>query len=160
MSLTLRTATPNDAALIVDFVKKLADYEKEPDAAVLTEADVLRDGFGDRPFFGCVLAEWNGNPAGFALYFFNYSTWQGKPGLYLEDLFVLPEFRKLGIGKALLKEMARVAASNGCGRLVWQVLDWNTPSIRFYESLGARWRKEWLTYRLEGDALIRLSTEP
>ncbi|MCK6603194.1 MAG: GNAT family N-acetyltransferase [Bacteroidetes bacterium] len=160
MSLTLRTATPNDAALIVDFVKKLADYEKEPDAAVLTEADVLRDGFGDRPFFGCVLAEWNGNPAGFALYFFNYSTWQGKPGLYLEDLFVLPEFRKLGIGKALLKEMARVAASNGCGRLVWQVLDWNTPSIRFYESLGARWMKEWLTYRLEGDALIRLSTEP
>lgn len=160
MSLTLRTATRNDAPLIVDFVKKLADYEKEPDAAVLTEADVLRDGFGDRPFFGCVLAEWNGNPAGFALYFFNYSTWQGKPGLYLEDLFVLPEFRKLGIGKALLKEMARVAASNGCGRLVWQVLDWNTPSIRFYESLGARWMKEWLTYRLEGDALIRLSTEP
>jgi len=160
MSLTLRTATPNDAALIVDFVKKLAEYEKEPEAAVLTETDVLRDGFGDRPFFGCVLAEWNGSPAGFALYFFNYSTWQGKPGLYLEDLFVLPEFRKLGIGKALLKEMARVAASNGCGRLVWQVLDWNTPSIRFYESLGARWMKEWLTYRLEGDALIRLSTEP
>jgi len=157
MSLTLRPATSDDAALIVYFIKKLAEYEKEPESAVVTEADILRDGFSGSPFFGCVIAEWDGKPAGFALYFFNYSTWQGRPGLYLEDLFVLPEFRKLGIGKALLIDMARIANEKNCGRLVWQVLDWNTPSIDFYESLGAKWMKEWLTYRLEGDGIENLA---
>ncbi len=123
--------------LILEFIRELADYEREPQAAVATAADLLRDGFGPEPKFRVDIAEWSGEPAGFALYFWNYSTWQGKPGLYLEDLFVRPRFRGKGIGKALLVHLARVAVKNNCGRLVWQVLDWNTPAIEFYKSLGA-----------------------
>jgi GNAT superfamily N-acetyltransferase len=157
--LTIRPATAADVPLILDFIRELAEYEREPQAAVATSADLLRDGFGPEPKFRADIAEWSGEPAGFAFYFWNYSTWQGRPGLYLEDLFVRPRFRGNGIGKALLVHLARVALKNNCGRLVWQVLDWNTSAIEFYESLGAETMKEWLTMRVTGDALVRLATE-
>ena len=155
--LSIRPATAKDAGLIVQFVRDLAEYERDPKAAVATEADFIRDGFGDDPKFKVVFAEWNGEPAGFALFFYNYSTWQGRPGLYLEDLFVKPEFRGKGIGKALLLHLAKIAVENNCGRYQWQVLDWNTPALDFYKSLGAEVMKEWLTMRVEGDALQRLA---
>ena len=157
--LTIRPATPADVPLILQFIRELAEYERDPQAAVATAADLLRDGFGPEPKFRVDIAEWSGEPAGFAFYFWNYSTWQGRPGLYLEELFVRPRFRGKGIGKALLVHLARVAVKNNCGRLVWQVLDWNTPSIEFYNSLGAETMKEWLTMRVTGDALVRLATE-
>ena len=157
--LTIRPATPADVPLILEFIRELAEYEREPQAAVATTADLLRDGFGPQPKFRVDIAEWSGEPAGFAFYFWNYSTWQGKPGLYLEDLFVRPRFRGKGIGKALLVHLAQVALKNNCGRLVWQVLDWNTPSIEFYNSLGAETMKEWLTMRVTGEDLVRLATE-
>jgi len=157
--LKIRPATPADVPLILEFIRELAAYEREPQAAVATAADLLRDGFGPEPKFRVDIAEWSGEPAGFAFYFWNYSTWQGKPGLYLEDLFVRPQFRGKGIGKALLVHLAQVAVKNNCGRLVWQVLDWNTPSITFYESLGAQTMKEWLTMRVTGEALVRLATQ-
>jgi GNAT superfamily N-acetyltransferase len=157
--LTIRPATPADVPLILEFIRELADYEREPQAAVATAADLVRDGFGPEPKFRVDIAEWSGEPAGFAFYFWNYSTWQGKPGLYLEDLFVRPRYRGKGIGKALLVHLARVAVKNNCGRLVWQVLDWNTPAIEFYQSLGAETMKEWLTMRVTGEALVRLATE-
>jgi GNAT superfamily N-acetyltransferase len=114
--LSIRPATPKDASLIVQFVRDLAEYERDPKAAVATEQDFLRDGFGADPKFKVVFAEWDGKPAGFALFFYNYSTWQGRPGLYLEDLFVKPEFRGKGIGKALLLHLAKIALENNCGR--------------------------------------------
>jgi len=157
--LTIRPATPADVPLILEFIRGLAEYEREPQAAVATAADLFRDGFGPEPKFRVDIAEWSGEPAGFAFYFWNYSTWQGRPGLYLEDLFVRPQFRGKGIGKALLVHLARVALKNNCGRLVWQVLDWNTPAVEFYESLGAETMKEWLTMRVAGEALVRLATE-
>ena len=157
--LTIRPATAADVPLILEFIRDLAEYERDPQAAVATQADLLRDGFGPEPKFRVDIAEWSGQPAGFAFYFWNYSTWQGKPGLYLEDLFVRPQFRGKGIGKALLVHLARVALKNNCGRLVWQVLDWNTPAIEFYQSLGAETMKEWLTMRVTGEALVRLATE-
>jgi GNAT superfamily N-acetyltransferase len=155
--LLLRPATRDDAATIVDLIRGLALYEREPDAAVVTEADVLRDGFGERPLFEVVIAEWKGEAAGFALFFHNYSTWQGRAGLYLEDLFVRESHRGLGIGKALLVHLARVAVERGYGRFVWQVLHWNRPAIDFYEALGARQLQEWQTMRVEGEALRRLA---
>jgi len=157
--LTIRPATPADVPLILEFIRELAEYERDPEAAVATQPDLLRDGFGPEPKFRVDIAEWSGEPAGFAFYFWNYSTWQGRPGLYLEDLFVRPRFRGNGIGKALLVHLARVAIKNNCGRLVWQVLDWNAPAIEFYESLGAKTMKEWLTMRVTGEALVRLATE-
>ena len=159
--LTIRNATPADAGLIVEFIRGLAEYEREPQAAIVTEADILRDGFptesGVAPKFYVVIAEWESKPAGFAFWFFNYSTWQGRPGLYLEDLFVWPELRGKGIGKALLVHLAKLALENNCGRYQWQVLDWNTPAIEFYQSLGAEMMKEWLTMRVEGAAIQRLA---
>lgn len=158
--LIIRPATPNDIGLILQFIRDLAEYEREPQAVTATEADLARDGFGVNPKFRVVIAEWEGRPAGFALFFYNYSTWLGRPGLYLEDLFVRPEFRGKGIGKNLLLYLARLAVQENCGRFQWQVLDWNTPSMKFYESLGARVMKEWLTMRVEGEALIRMAGEP
>jgi GNAT superfamily N-acetyltransferase len=155
--LRLRPATRDDAATIVDLIRALAAYEREPDAAIVTEADILRDGFGERPLFEVVIAEWKGEPVGFAFFFHNYSTWQGRAGLYLEDLFVRESHRGLGIGKALLVHLARMAVERGYGRFVWQVLDWNRPAIDFYEALGARHLAEWQTMRVEGDALRRLA---
>ncbi|HEY5162408.1 MAG TPA: GNAT family N-acetyltransferase, partial [Terriglobales bacterium] len=114
--LSIRPATTQDARLILDFVRDLAEYERAPEAAVATESDLLRDGFGPNPKFHCVIAEWDGEPAGFAFYFYNYSTWQGRPGLYLEDLFVRPQYRGKSIGKALLIHLAQVAVRENCGR--------------------------------------------
>jgi GNAT superfamily N-acetyltransferase len=156
--LRIRPAIGDDAATILDLIRALAIYEREPDAVTATEADILRDGFGATPKFRCVIAEWDGQPAGFAFWFYNYSTWQGRPGLYLEDLFVKPEFRGKGIGKALLLHLAKVASDENCGRFEWSVLDWNTPAIEFYESLGAKLHKEWLRMRVEGEALSKLAS--
>ena len=155
--LHIRPAEAADVSVILRLIRSLADYEREPQAVTATEADLLRDGFGARPLFPVVLAEWKGAPVGFAFYFFNYSTWQGKPGLYLEDLFVEPEYRGYGIGKALLVHLAQIAVTRGCGRFVWQVLDWNEPAIKFYEKVGATVLREWLTVRIAGDALARLA---
>ena len=154
---TIRAATPADVAQILDFIRGLAAYEREPDAVTATEADLLRDGFGPNPYYFCLIAERGGQPAGFAFYFFNYSTWTGRPGLYLEDLFVQPEFRGLGIGKALLRRVAAIAVENNCPRLQWEVLDWNTPAIDFYRANGAEFMKEWLNVRVSGDALNLLA---
>lgn len=156
--LAIRPATTADTSIILDLIRALAIYEREPDAVSATEADILRDGFGAAPKFRCVIAEWEGLPAGFAFWFYNYSTWQGRPGLYLEDLFVRPEFRGKGIGKALLLHLAKVAAEENCGRFEWSVLDWNTPAIEFYELLGAKLHREWLRMRVEGEALKRLAS--
>ncbi len=155
--LKIRPATRKDAALIVELIRALAEYEREPKAAVVTKRDILRDGFGRNPRFHCIIAEWDKKPVGFALWFYNYSTWQGRAGVYLEDLFVYPEFRGKGIGKALLVHLAKIAVKQKCARYVWQVLDWNTPSIKFYESLGATIMKEWLTMRVQGEALKKLA---
>ena len=154
--MTIRPARAEDCALLLALVRELAEYEKQPEEVVATEADLRRDGFGPRPRFEAVIAEWDGQPAGFALWFYNYSTWTGRQGLYLEDLFVRPGHRGRGIGKALLVHLARVAMEQGCARYQWQVLDWNTPSIRFYEALGARSLPEWITMRVEGAALATL----
>jgi len=156
--LKIRPATREDAAIILDLIRALAIYEREPDAVTATESDIVRDGFGASPKFRCVIAEWDGQAAGFAFWFYNYSTWQGRPGLYLEDLFVKPEFRGKGIGKALLLHLAKVAANENCGRFEWSVLDWNTPAIEFYESLGAKLHREWLRMRVEGEALEKLAS--
>lgn len=156
-SFRLRDATRDDVPAILQLIRALAEYEKEPKAAVATADDLLRDGFGERPLFRVVMAEWDGEAVGFAFYFFNYSTWQGRPGLYLEDLFVRPTHRGQGIGKALLVHLAGIALRENCGRFVWQVLDWNEPALQFYESLGARVMKEWLTMRVDGEALRKLA---
>lgn len=155
--LNTRPATAQDVPLILDFIRGLAEYEREPNAVTATEADLRRDGFGPEPKFRVVIAEWEGKPAGFAFFFFSYSTWEGHPSLFLEDLFVRPEFRGKGIGKKLMIYLAQLALQENCRRFVWQVLDWNTPSIQFYESLGARVMKEWLTVRVDGEALKRLA---
>jgi len=157
--LVIRKAEPTDAGLMLSLVRALAAYEKQPGEVVATEADFVRDGFGPRPRFEAAIAEWDGAPAGFALWFYNWSTWEGRHGLYLEDLFVQPAFRGKGIGKALLVHCARVAAAQGCGRYQWQVLDWNTPAIRFYEALGAKKLPEWITMRVSGPELARLAGE-
>jgi GNAT superfamily N-acetyltransferase len=157
MATTIRTATPADVPQILAFIRALAAYEREPDAVTATEADLLRDGFGPNPFYFCLIAEHGGHPAGFALYFFNYSTWKGRPGLYLEDIFVHPEFRGLGIGKALLCRVAALAIERDCPRLQWEVLDWNTPAIDFYRAMGAEFLDEWRNVRVSGDALQLLA---
>ena len=158
MATTIRPATPGDIPQILAFIRGLAAYEREPDAVTATEEGLLRDGFGPNPFYFCLMAEHQGRPAGFALYFFNYSTWMGRPGLYLEDLFVLPELRGLGIGKALLQRVAAIAVEKNCPRLQWEVLDWNTPAIDFYRAMGAEFLDEWRNVRVSGDALARLAT--
>jgi len=157
MATTIRPATRADVPQILVFIRALAAYEREPEAVSATKADLERDGFGPNPFYSCLIAENNGRAAGFALYFFNYSTWMGRPGLYLEDLFVEPEFRGLGIGKALLQQVAAIAHQKGCLRLQWEVLDWNTPAIEFYRAMGAEFLDEWRNVRVSGAALERLA---
>ncbi len=159
MAITIRPAVPEDVPQILVFIRALAEYEREPEAVIATEADLLRDGFGPNPFYFCLIAESDGSPAGFAFYFFNYSTWLGRPGLYLEDLFVHPEFRGLGIGKALLQRVAAIAVEKGCLRLQWQVLDWNTPAIEFYRAMDVEFMDQWRTVRIDGEALRRLADE-
>lgn len=157
--LTLRNAIPSDVPHILAFIRELALYEREPDAVFATEADLLRDGFTEPRRFHCLMVEWNGQPAGFALYFHSYSTWQGRAGIYLEDLFVRPEFRGKGIGKALLTKVAAIAVAEGCPRFEWSVLDWNRPSIDFYHQMGAVMKSEWLGMRVSGEALKNLAAE-
>ena len=157
MATILRKAVAADVPLILELIRGLAIYEREPDAVTATEGDLMRDGFGPEPFFHCLIAEHDGRAAGFAFYFFNYSTWLGRPGLYLEDLFVQPEFRGLGIGKALLAQVAAIAVEKGCPRLQWEVLDWNTPAVEFYRALGASFLDEWRTVRMTGDAIAALA---
>jgi GNAT superfamily N-acetyltransferase len=155
--LVIRKAGTEDVGTILKLIRGLAEYEHAPDAAEASTEDLLRDGFGSDPKFHCVLADWEGETVGFALYFYNYSTWKGRPGIFLEDLFVWPEFRGKGIGKALLLHLAKIAVAEKCGRYEWLVLDWNTPSIEFYEGLGAKRMKEWLPMRVEGAALLELA---
>lgn len=155
--LQIRAAQPEDVGTILELIRGLAEYEHQPQAAQATEQDLLRDGFGPSPKFRCVIAEWDGTAAGFALYFYNYSTWKGRAGIFLEDIFVWPQYRRKGIGKALLLHLARTAVAENCGRYEWLVLDWNTPAIEFYEALGAKLMSEWLPMRVEGNALMELS---
>jgi GNAT superfamily N-acetyltransferase len=158
MATTIRAATRADIPQILTFIRALAAYERAPDAVTATEAGLERDGFGPNPFYFCLMAEYDGRVAGFALYFFNYSTWLGQPGIYVEDLFVEPELRGRGIGKALLERVAAIAVEKGCLRLEWAVLDWNTPAIEFYRSTGAEFMDEWRIVRVTGDALNGLGT--
>jgi GNAT superfamily N-acetyltransferase len=153
----IRPARPTDLSLILSFIRGLAEYERLLDECVATE-DLLREHlFGARPYCEVVIAEDAEGPAGFALFFYNYSTFLAKPGIYLEDLFVLPERRGHGLGKALLAHLAKLAVERGCGRLEWSVLDWNEPSIGLYRSLGARLMEEWTMCRVSGDALAKLA---
>ena len=155
----LRPATPADLDTIIELIHALADYEKEPDAVVLDRDELARHLFGPRPSAEVIIAETpQGESAGFALFFHNFSTWQGKPGIWLEDLFVRPHLRGHGYGKALLTELARLAVERGCARLEWSVLDWNEPSINFYKALGAVPMDEWTTYRLTGAPLANLAS--
>jgi GNAT superfamily N-acetyltransferase len=155
--LKIRPATETDVELILQFIRDLAEYEREPQSAIATREDIIRDGFRGTPKFRVLIAEWNSQGAGFAFYFFNYSTWLGKAGLFLEDLFVKPELRGKGIGKALLAELAKIAIAENCYGVKWEVLDWNQPAIDFYDSLGAKLRKEWITVRLSGEPLEKLA---
>jgi GNAT superfamily N-acetyltransferase len=155
--LTIRDAVAGDAALLLRFIRALAAYERLSHEVRATEADITRTVFGEPRYARAIIASWNGEPAGFALYFFNFSTFLARPGLYLEDLFVLPEQRDRGIGKALLVELARRAHAADCGRMEWAVLNWNEPAIRFYERLGARPIDEWRTFRLTREALGALA---
>ncbi len=158
MPLTIRFATACDVPLILSFIRALAAYEKMEDQVVADEA-LLRRWLFDTPSAEVLIAEWDGKAAGFALFFHNFSTFLGRPGLYLEDLFVNPAYRARGIGKALLARMAAIAVERGWGRMEWWCLDWNTPSIEFYLRLGARPMDEWTTYRLTGDTLEGLAKE-
>ena len=157
--LNIRPATRADAPVIAGLVRELADYEKLLDEAKATPEDFLRELESPNPVIHVLIAEWQGEPAGFALYFFNFSTFVGRPGLYLEDLFVRPAQRSHGIGRALLRALARIARERGCGRMEWAVLDWNEPALRFYQSLDARQMKEWIIHRLTPVEIARLAAE-
>jgi GNAT superfamily N-acetyltransferase len=157
MSLTIRRARADEAGLVHAFVRELADYEKLSHEVEATEADIAEALFGENPRLYCDIAEWDGEPAGFAVWFVNFSTFSGKPGIYLEDLFVRPALRGKGIGKALLVHLAKQCVTNGWSRLQWAVLDWNTPSIEFYKSLGAELMDDWTICRVNGEALTRLA---
>lgn len=153
----IRAATPADVPTVLMLIQELADYEREPDAVKATEADLAAALFGPRPVAEAVIAEVDGAPAGLALFFTNFSTWTGKPGLYLEDLFVQPSARGQGLGKALLVHLAGIAMARGYGRFEWSVLDWNEPAIGFYKALGARPMDQWTVMRVDGDALAALA---
>jgi GNAT superfamily N-acetyltransferase len=152
----LREARPNDAGLLLSLIRELAEFERLTHECVADEALLQRFLFEDRRAHA-IVAEWDGQPAGFALYFHNFSTFVGRPGLYLEDLFVRPEFRRNGIAKAVFRHLARKAVEEGCGRMEWSVLNWNENAIAFYRSLGAKPMDEWTVQRLSGEALERLA---
>lgn len=156
--LALRFAGPDDAPTLLAFIRELAAYEREPDAVEVTEATLRAQLASSAPPFECLIAELEGEPAGFALFFHTYSTWRGRRGLWLEDLYVRPARRGEGIGRRLLAALARIARDRGCARFEWSVLDWNEPAIRFYRSLGAVPLDEWTRWRLDGDALEALGT--
>ena len=151
--ISIRPAIIQDAALILKFVKELAKYGKAPHAVEATVHSYETTIFAKDSFVHGLIIEQKTIPIGFAVYFFNYSTWQGKPGLYLEDLYISPDYRNHGAGKTLLRHLAQIALGKNCGRFEWAVLDWNRPAIQFYESIGARAHEEWVKYRLDGNAL-------
>ena len=153
----IRPATPDDVSAIAELIRALAEYERLSHEAIFSEDDLREALFGPRPYAEVLLVEHDREVAGFALFFHNFSTFLAKPGIYLEDLFVLPSHRRHGHGRALLVELACVAVDRGCGRLEWSVLDWNEPSIAFYRSLGAEPMADWTVYRLTGAALKLLS---
>ena len=155
-ALSIRPGTARDVPTILALIQGLADYERLRHECRATAAGVRRHGFGRRPYFETLIARRGGRPVGFALYFFTFSTFLAKPTLYLEDLFVRPEERGQGAGRALLAALARIAVRRGCGRLEWAVLDWNRPAIGFYKRLGARFRREWILTRLTGAPLAKL----
>jgi GNAT superfamily N-acetyltransferase len=155
--LSIRRGTARDVPLILALIRGLAQYERLAHQMKATPARIRRHGFGRRPYFETLICRCGRAPVGFALYFYTYSTFLGRPSLYLEDLFVVPEERRRGAGKALLRALAKIAVARGCGRMEWTVLDWNTPSIRFYRRLGAQLRKEWVLTRLTGAPLRRLA---
>jgi GNAT superfamily N-acetyltransferase len=157
MSLSIRRARPGEAGLVLDFVRELAEYEKLSHEVKATEADIADALFGNDPRLFCALAEWNGEPVGFAVWFLNFSTFSGRHGIYLEDLYVRPSHRGKGLGKALLVYLAKECVDNGWSRLQWAVLDWNAPSIAFYQSLGAAMLDDWTLCRVSGPALTRLA---
>ena len=156
-SLAIRPARPGEASLVFQFVRELAEYEKLEHEVQATEAMIDAALFGEQPRVFCDIAEWDGEPVGFAVWFLNFSTFSGRPGIYLEDIFVRPAFRGRGVGKALMVHLARKCVENGWARLQWSVLDWNTPSIEFYKSLGGVLLDEWTVVRVSGDALTRLA---
>jgi RimJ/RimL family protein N-acetyltransferase len=153
MSLAVRQAVPSDAATILRFVRELADYEKAIHEVEATEESVRTSIFGEGSVTQALICERDGVAIGMAVWFFSYSTWQARNGLYLEDLYVTPEARGSGAGKAMLRRLAQIALEKGCGRFEWSVLDWNEPSIRVYEAIGAEPQKEWIRYRLAGEKL-------
>lgn len=157
--LKIRPAQPEDVAAILGFIRELALYEREPGAVVATEADLLRDGWGEPARFTALIAEYEGAAAGFALYFTSYSTWRGHHGIRLEDLYVTPAMRGLGIGKALLARLARIAVDEGCPRLEWDVLNWNAPAIAVYERVGAKMLTEWSIMRISDEPLQALAAQ-
>ena len=157
--MTIRPATEADLATIEELIRALAEYERLSQEVVMDAELLRRSLFGERPYAEVLIAEENGASAGFALFFHNFSTFVGRPGIYLEDLFVRPEHRGKGYGKALLKRLAEIAVERDCGRLEWAVLDWNEPALGFYRSLGARPNEEWTVYRLAGDSLRGLAAE-
>ena len=157
MSVEIRRARPGEAGLVLSFVRELADYEKLLHELEASEADLDAALFCDNPRLFCEIAEWQSEPVGFAVWFFNFSTFSGRSGIFLEDLFVRPSHRGKGIGKAMLVHLARACVANGWSRLQWSVLDWNTPSIEFYQSLGAVLMDEWTLCRVSGPALSALA---
>jgi GNAT superfamily N-acetyltransferase len=157
MSVSIRAARPGEAGLVLTFVRELAEYEKLTHEVVATEAMLDAALFGEPPRAYCDFAAWDGAVVGFALWFLNFSTFSGRPGIYLEDIFVRPEYRHKGIGKALMVHLAAKCVKNGWARLQWSVLDWNAPSIDFYKSLGAVLLDDWTVCRVSGDALTRLA---
>ena len=157
MNLFIRPARPGDAALVLQFVRELAEYEKLADECVATEAMLDAALFGEHLRVFCDIAEWDGEPVGNAIWFLNFSTFTGRPGIYLEDIFVRPAFRGRGIGKGLMVHLAKRCIAEGWTRFEWAVLDWNTPSIDFYKSIGAELKSEWTLCRVSGDALERLA---
>ncbi|MBJ7441909.1 MAG: GNAT family N-acetyltransferase [Sphingopyxis sp.] len=157
MTISIRSAVPADLPLIAQFIRDLADYEKLAHEVRFDEAKLGEKLFGPRPYAEVVIGELGGEPQGFALFFHNFSTFEGRPGLYLEDLFVRPPARGSGLGKALLAHLAQLCIDRDCARLEWSVLDWNTPAIGFYQSLGAKLMDEWTVMRVDGDALTDLA---
>ncbi|HSY50935.1 MAG TPA: GNAT family N-acetyltransferase [Thermoanaerobaculia bacterium] len=160
MAFTIREATESDVPLILQFIRDLAEYEKLAHLVVASEAQLHATLFGSSRFAEVLIAEEDGTPAGFAIFFHNYSTFLAQPGIYLEDLFIKPEYRGRGYGKALLARLAQIARERNCGRVEWAVLDWNEPSINFYKSLGARAMDDWRIFRLTGEELERLAKNP
>ena len=157
--LKIRAAKADDAALLMRFVRELAIYEKAEHEVTATEEDLRRDLFGPDARVEALICEWQGEPIGHAIFFMNYSTWLGKYGIFLEELYITPERRGHGAGKALLQRVAEIAVARNCGRFEWNVLDWNEPAIRFYENLGAEAMDEWTVFRMTGEALDRLARE-